>query len=126
MSTPSLSEGHVNFSETIPYTPIASLDPALNALKDIRRQVMTTLLTLVLASNIPPSGMTTIMARPQVLDLRRNLLDWRWAWGTGLSGDDLRRSRQEPVFIPLGAGTGFPALATDIAELGTAIATVIC
>lgn len=89
---PQTYQREVKSSETIPPTPITSLDPAVAALKDVRWQEVTTLFTLVAASDIPPSGMVAIMARPQVQHLRRDPLDWRWPWSTGLSGNDLRGS----------------------------------
>jgi hypothetical protein len=77
--------------------------------------------------NIPPTGVLAIVSIPQHLSCFFDLLDPNWiihGKSRYVTLDNEVRTSKQAVFIPLQASTALPSLTTDIAELGSASATV--
>ena len=84
---------------------------------------MEALFTLVFSSDISPVAVGAIVALSQLIDRFYDQPGANRIVGSEsrlLTLNNLVRTGNEPILVPLIAGTGLPLLTTDIAELGTA------
>ena len=102
-------------SDSIPPAPITNQDPTLPALKNVLREIMVALFTLVGSAGIIPIFVYTIMAFSEVGSSLINLLFSCNPDLSVVSVNDLVRSGHQAVFVPLITSAGFPALPTNVA-----------
>jgi hypothetical protein len=113
--------------ESVPSTAVACSDPTSPALKDVLRQVVAALLTLVTTFHESPVAMGTFMSLLQHLCCRvdsrdpfRVVLSKPWCISPN---DDIGPGVQARL-VPLIARALFPSLAAYVAELGSADTSV--
>jgi hypothetical protein len=111
--------------KSVPPAPVTSLNIALSTLENVWRQFMTALFTLMWAPNVLPRLMVTIVPVSEVLDHRSDSRGLLWRIDSNrLTCNDLICTCNQSVFVPLCTGAGLPPFATNVAELGTAMASL--
>lgn len=115
-------------SESVPPTPIASLNPTLTTFENIAGQCMQAFFTVVRPWDIPPARMRAIVSLSEHLHGIGNSLDPDRVVGLHMRHvtiDEMIRARKESGFVPLFTSTFFPRYSADVTELCSATASIM-